>query len=487
MPCSQETLKRTNRREIERELSRRSFAAFCQLAWHVLEPSTPLRWGWALDAMAAHLEAVHNGTIKNLLINVPPGCMKSLMTSVFFPAWEWGPGGRPDLRFISTSHAERLAIRDNLKCRRLVESEWYRERWPLSLEHDQNAKARFETVSSGFRECMAFTSMTGSRGDRVIIDDPLSVNAALSDAELETAKTTFLESVPTRVNDEKSSIIVIMQRLHQNDTSGIILERGLEFEHLMLPMRFDLSRRCKTKIFTDPRTEDGELLFPERFSEETVSGLERTMGAIAAAGQLQQSPVPRGGAVFQREWVKFYKRAQLPPQFEIIVQSWDMTFKAASNSDYVCGLIIARKGANYFVLARKYGRFNYVESKKQIIDLSFEYPKAHTKLIEDKANGSAIIDDLGRDISGIVAIKPTESKEARAQAVTPLFEAGNVFFPDSDEVPWVNEFLAELLQFPAGAHDDQVDALTQGLNFLLHKRTFKYSDRDKLLLRQGIR
>ena len=472
--------------ELDRELAKRSFAEFCKMAWHVLEPATPLKWGWALDAVCMHLQAVHEGKIKRLLMNVPPGCMKSLTTGVFFPAWEWAVGDR-SLRYLSTAHKETLALRDNIKCRRVITSDWYQARWPVTISGDQNAKGKFENTETGFREAMAFTSLTGSRGDRLIIDDPLSVDDALSDAERENVKNTFLEAVPTRLNNENSAIIVIMQRLHEEDVSGLILSHKLGYEHLMLPMRFEPERRCKTSIgFVDPRKEPGELLFPERFNEEQVKELERTMGGFAVAGQLQQSPVPRGGAVFKREWLKFYRKSQLPPHFEIMVQSWDMTFKAADNSDFVCGLVIARKGAEYYVLARKYGRFNYVESKRQIVDMTFEYPKTFKKLVEDKANGSAIIDDLGRDISGIIPIKPTESKEARAQAVTALFEAGNVYFPDPTETPWVNEFITELLQFPTGAHDDQVDALTQGLNYLMHRRTYNFSERDKILLRQGI-
>jgi predicted phage terminase large subunit-like protein len=473
--------------DVERELCQRSFADFCQLAWHVLEPATPLKWGWALDAICEHLQAVHDGQIKRLLMNVPPGCMKSLTTSVLFPAWEWAVGGQ-SLRYISTSHKEALAVRDNIKCRRLIQSEWYQQRWNVQITGDQNQKTKFENTMTGFREAMAFTSLTGSRGDRIIIDDPMSVDDAISDAVRENIKTTFLEAVPTRVNNDDSAIIVIMQRLHEDDVSGVILTHDLGYEHLMLPMRYEPSRKCVTSIgFSDPRTKDGELLFPERFSEKKVTELEKSMGAVASAGQLQQSPVPRGGAVFKREWFRFYRKAQLPPSFEQQIQTWDMAFKAADTSDFVAGHVIARKGANYYIMPnRKYGRFNYVETKRQFIDLTFECPKALKKLVEDKANGSAIIDDLGRDISGIIAIKPKESKEARAQAVTGLFEAGNVYFPHPDDCPWVDSLIAEMLKFPNGAHDDQVDSITQGLNYLLAHKHANFSERDKLLIKQGI-
>ena len=173
-----------DRLAIERELCRRSLADFARMAWPILEPATPLKWGWALDAICAHLEAVTRGEITRLLMTVPPGTMKSLLTGVIWPAWEWGPVGRPELRFISTAHKHDLAVRDNLKCRRLIQSDWYQARWPVHLTSDQNAKTKFENDRTGFREAMAFASMTGARGDRVILDDPLSADDANSEAAL---------------------------------------------------------------------------------------------------------------------------------------------------------------------------------------------------------------------------------------------------------------------------------------------------------------
>ena len=189
-----------------------------------------------------------------------------------------------------------LAVRDNLRCRRLIQSEWYQSRWPVVLTGDQNAKTKFENDQTGFREAMAFTSMTGSRGDRIILDDPISVDDANSAAALASAEMTFTEALPTRLNNATSAKIVIMQRLHERDTSGIILSRDLGYVHLMLPMEFEADRRCQTQIgFSDPRQEDGELLFPERFPAWQVATLKKQMGSYATAGQFQQRPAPREG------------------------------------------------------------------------------------------------------------------------------------------------------------------------------------------------
>lgn len=452
--------------ELDRELARRSLGEFCKMAWNVLEPATPIKWGWALDAMCEHLEAVHNGQIKRLLMNVPPGMMKSLLTGVFFPAWEWGAGGNPSLRYLTTAHKEDLAIRDNLKCRRLISSDWYQERWSVELCGDQNAKKKFENTATGFRESMAFRSLTGSRGDRIIIDDPLSVDDAFSEAALSAAEQTFLEAVPSRVNNQDSAIIVIMQRLHERDTAGIILSRQLGYEHLMLPMRFEPERRCATCIgFTDPRTEDGELLFPERFSEAQVSEMERTMGSFATAGQLQQRPMPRGGGLFKSDWIQHWDK--LPERFDAAVISWDMTFKESATSDFVVGQVWGRKDGAFYLVDQFRGRWDFVKSLEQFVAAARKYPRITRKLIEDKANGPAIISALKRKVTGIIPITPKESKEARANAVTTLWEARNVYLPPPDRYPWVaQDFIPELLAFPSGAHDDGVDAMTQALNDL---------------------
>lgn len=441
--------------ELDQEIARRSLSEFCKMAWHVLEPATPIKWGWALDAMCEHLEAVHNGQIKRLLMNVPPGMMKSLLTGVFFPAWEWGAGGNPSLRYLTTAHKEDLAIRDNLKCRRLISSDWYQERWSVELCGDQNAKKKFENTATGFRESMAFRSLTGSRGDRIIIDDPLSVDDAFSQAALLSAETTFLEAVPSRVNNSDSAIIVIMQRLHERDTSGVILAKELGYDHLMLPMRFEPERRCATCIgFTDPRTEDGELLFPERFSEAQVSEMERTMGSFATAGQLQQRPMPRGGGLFKSDWIQHWDK--LPERFDAAVISWDMTFKESATSDFVVGQVWGRKDGAFYLVDQFRGRWDFVKSLEQFVAAARKYPRITRKLIEDKANGPAIISALKRKVTGIIPITPKESKEARANAVTTLWEARNVYLPPPDRYPWVaQDFIPELLAFPSGAHDDQ--------------------------------
>ena len=225
-----------------------------------------------MDALADHLMATANGDITRLLINVPPGTSKSTGTGVFFPAWLWGPFGWPGARFIGASYEQGLATRDNRKTRLLIDSEWYQDRWPIELTSDQNEKTGFENIKQGFRQSCAVKSMTGKRGDFVLWDDPLSPEKANSETERDTALRVFNETLPSRLNDpENSVIIIIMQRLHEKDPSGHILANEFGYVHLCLPMEFEIERKCKTLIgFEDPRAEEGELLFPERFPRSVV-------------------------------------------------------------------------------------------------------------------------------------------------------------------------------------------------------------------------
>ncbi len=194
------TLTKDDLLAVEKELCARSLSEFARRAWKVLEPAAELKWGWALDAICLHLEAVTEGRITRLLMNVPPGSMKSLLTGVIWPAWEWGPKGMPEKRYVGTAHEETLAIRDSRKCRDLIKSEWYQTLWPIELDPSLDGKREFGNKKKGVRQARAFTSMTGVRGDRVILDDPISADSANSDAKTETARLASTQTLPTRLN-----------------------------------------------------------------------------------------------------------------------------------------------------------------------------------------------------------------------------------------------------------------------------------------------
>lgn len=467
-------------KEAKRELCRRSLAAFARMAWPILEPATELKWGWALDAICAHLEAVTSGEIKRLLVNVPPGSMKSLLTGVIWPAWEWGPRSSPALRYLATAHKQDLAVRDNMKCRRLIQSAWYQRLWPTELVGDQNSKLKFENAATGFREAMAFTSMTGSRGDRVILDDPHSVDDANSAVKLQADILTFREALPSRVNNDQSAIVIIMQRLNEGDVSAVAKELG--YEHLMIPMRFEPDRRCVTSIgWVDPRTSDGELMFPERFPEDQVRDLERTLGAYATAGQLQQRPAPREGGLFKSAW--FSPINALPNDVDRTVRAWDLaaTAKTTSNDpDWTAGVRMSRTRAGVFVIegCRRF-RGSPMEVEQSVIgQAGIDGPQVTVRLAQDPGQaGKAQAETMVRKMAGypVKVERPTGDKATRAAPLAAQAEAGNVRIlvtGDPDRDAWVQPFLDELALFPAGRHDDQVDAAADALNELALGRAY---------------
>lgn len=456
--------------EDERELCAASLSSFARLAWPVLEPATDLKWDWPLDVICEWLESVTKGERRRVLMNVPPGSMKSLLTGVIWPAWEWGPRGMPNKRFLATAHMEKLAIRDNMKCRRLIQSAWFQRLWPLPLTSDQNAKGKFENGATGFREAMAFTSMTGSRGDRVILDDPHSVDDANSPVKLEADILTFREALPSRVNNDQSAIVIIMQRLHERDISAVAADLG--YDHLIIPMRYECDRHGLT--WRGERKE-GALMFPDRFPEKTVAELERSLGAYATAGQLQQRPAPREGGLFKPSW--FVPIGALPSDITRTVRAWDLaaTAKTTSNNpDWTAGVRMSRTREGVFIIesVRRF-RGSPMEVEQSLIgQAAVDGAGVTVRLAQDPGQaGKAQAETFVKKLAGypVKVERPTGDKSTRATPLAAQAEAGNVRIlvtgdPTADA--WVQPLLDELALFPAGAHDDQVDAAADALNEL---------------------
>lgn len=459
-------LTKTDIDNIERELCSRSLAEFAKRAWHVLEPSTELKWGWALDAICLHLEAVTDGKINRLLMNVPPGTMKSLLTGVIWPAWEWGPKSMPDMRYVGTAHEENLAIRDSRRCRDLIKSDWYQELWPIELSRDLDGKREFGNMSKGIRQARSFTSMTGVRGDRIILDDPISADNANSQPKLEAARIAFTETLPTRINSDKSAIVVIMQRLNEKDTSGVILDMDLPYVHLCIPMRFDPERKCKTSIgWEDPRTEEGELMFPERFGEPQVQELEKTLGSYGSAGQLQQAPAPRGGGIIKEEWYDWYTSR---PQLEWRAIYADTAQKTGQENDYSVFECWGRSVTGQAVLLDVLrGKWEAPELLIQARSFWIKHKQDQTCpltaiKVEDKVSGTGLIQTLRREGIPILSIQRDKDKVSRGHDAAPFIESGNVLLPRDES--FISDFLNESSVFPFGSNDDQLDPMFDAIN-----------------------
>jgi predicted phage terminase large subunit-like protein len=450
---------------IEREACKRSLATFVREAWHVLEPGQPYVHGWHVEAVCEHLEAVTRGEITRLLINIPPGTMKSTLVGVFWPAWEWGPKRLQSMRYIGASHEQDLATRDTRKMRNLVASPWFQERWPTVFTGDQNQKTFFETTATGFRQACAVGAMTGRRGDRVFWDDPHSIEKALSDAHRSVALRVFQETLPTRLNNpDRSAIVVVMQRIHEEDVSGYILDHDLGYEHLMLPMEFEPERRCVTSIgWSDPRTTEGELLFPARFSREVVDRDKKVMGALATAGQFQQRPAPRSGAFF--EWEKL-EIVQAVPAMRNTIRYWD---KAGTDGGgaWTAGVKLGQgvDGLWYVldVVRGQWGAAIRERTMRQTAELDGRSVRVWIEQEPGSGGKESAESTISTTLVGFSAHaeRPTGDKALRAEPYSVQVEAGNVRLLAGG---WNQEFINEHKTFPVGKYKDQIDATSGAFN-----------------------
>ncbi len=456
-----------------------SLVGFVREAWHVVEPSVDYVHGWHIDAICLHLEAVTSGEITRLLINVPPGTMKSLLCGVFWPAWEWGPKAKPQMRYLGASYSEHYAKRDSRRMRDLVASEWYQALWGDQVKLTRTGEMAFANARTGSRQGVPFSRLTGGRGDRVIIDDPHSVDGAESEVERLSTVRTFRESVPTRLNDpQRSAIVVVMQRLHEADVSGTILALGLGYEHLMLPMEFEPERRCRTSIgFVDPRTEEGELLFPERFPRAVVERDKVPLGSYAVAGQFQQRPAPRSGGLFQRG---DFEIVEAVPAGAKRCRAWDFAASKARpgrKPDWTAGLRMALVDGVFYVETIARGRWSPAEVERNLKNAaSQDGPTVTIRMPQDPgAAGKADAETKIKLLAGfpVKAISPTGDKATRAKPASAQAEAGNVKLLRGD---WNETFLDEVCAFPNAQFDDQVDAFADALNELALSSSFSFSN-----------
>lgn len=446
---------------LEREYCHRSLANFVRAAWPVFDPTSPLIWGWHIDAICDHLEAVTTGDITRLLINIPPGTMKSSLTNVLWPCWEWGPKQMAHHRIISAAHEQGLAIRDNRSMRRVIQSDWYQRLWPTEIAADQNQKTYFENDATGFRQACAVSSMTGRRGHRVLWDDPLSAENANSQAHIDTVIREFTETLPSRyVDPSRSANVIVMQRLNERDPSGFIIANELGYDHLMLPMEFEPDRRCVTSVgFQDPRTEDDELLFPERFPREVVERDKAVMGEYATAGQFQQRPAPRGGGMFPVDRFEIIQHRPDAKDIVMSVRSWDKAGTSGGGA-YTAGVLMHKlRDGRYVIEDVVRAQLGALDREKRIRQTA-EVDGYRTKIVieqEPGSGGKESAQSTIRMLAGynVTAERVTGDKETRAQPYAAQVQGGNVLLMRG---AWNRPFLDEHESFPAGKYKDQVDA-----------------------------
>lgn len=466
--------------DVKIALAEKSLYQFTIQAWPIVEPK-PFVEGWHIGAIAEHLEACTLGQILKLGILVPPRHSKSTEVCVMWPSWEWGPNNTPESQWLCMSYASKLSTRDSVRCRNIIQSKWYQERWASRylLVGDQNAKERYNNDKNGYRIASSVGGVgTGEGGTRLVIDDPHNIKNI---DKFETQRVATLDwydqVMPTRENDPKATVTaLIMQRSHHRDLAGHIQEQALmdensEWTWLILPCEYDSRRRCVTSIgWEDPRKKDGDLLWENRFGAKEVKALKKRLGAHGTAAQLQQIPSPVEGSIFKKHWFKYYSVRPAIKDFEFIFQSWDLAFKATNTSAYVAGLTFGCIGPKVYLLDRVREHFTFTETCTAILEMTKKWPTGLAKLIEDAANGPAVIDTLRQKIPGILAITPKGTKEGRAHAVSPDVEAGGFYLPSTELASWVDDYVEQLSQFPFGAYKDDMDATTQGLDYARKKQ-----------------
>lgn len=469
------------------ELSRldceESLAEFTRQAWHVIEPGTELKWNWHLDVICAYLEHYYlriNG-LNRLIFNVPPGTMKSICFSVMGPAWLWTM--QPHRRLINFSAEIGLSTRDAMRMRDIISSDWYQDRWgnKVCVAKDQREKQHFANTQKGFRMSLGMGgTITGKRGNDLIIDDALDAKKAFSDVECQAVNDTYDQAVSSRLNDlNVDGIALIMQRLRTNDLTGHLLsKKKTKWVIVRIPMEYegqpsydpvaDLGPGHEHLI--DPRKKRGELMFPARFSKSAVEALKEDLGEYGTAGQLQQRPSPLGGGIIKKEWWRKWPVSKPLPHCFHVFSSNDTAF---SEKDHKDAAYSARTTWGIFedettgkhaliLLEAWWDRVGYPELRKKTRQHHKKFNLDIT-LIERKASGISLIQDMRRLKLPVRGFDPKKlDKVARAYLSTPMFESGLIYYPDRQ---WAEETIDFVAEFPTGAPPsaDITDTVTQAV------------------------
>lgn len=476
------------RRACDRADAAERLLDYTAIMWPVVEPGRPFVRGWAIEAICDHLEAVTAGHIRRLLINVPPGFAKSLLTCVFWPSWEWGPRGRPDLRYMLVSYVASLSMSNSLKLRRLIESDIYRELWPhVAITADQSAKTFFETTRTGFALATSVGgAVMGKRADRGILDDPNNTKEVDSEARTLEARQFVTEVLPTRVNDENTfAQVVIQQRTSERDVSGLLLEHGLVDAHLCIPMEWRTghpyiayAERPTCIGWTDPRTSDGELAFPARFSAEGVARLKRDLssegGDYAVAGQLDQVPVPRGGGMFLDAWFDKVVELDEVPRGGVTVRGWDLAASKGSTSPFTASVKLRLVRGTVYILDATNDRIDAAGVEDHVASVSLaDEPDTIVDVPQDPgAAGKVQVTTLAKRFMGRTYLYSPETgtKEMRAMPLASQAKAGNVVLVKGD---WNRSLVKQMCSFPRGMFKDLVDAASRAFARAAEHRVYE--------------
>lgn len=452
-------------REVQAVL-RQDLCTFLERSFYDLNPTTRFLHNWHLEVLAAELEACRLGKTKRLIINLPPRSLKSHCASIAFPAWLLGHD--PSAQIICASYAQELANKLSSDCRSVVASPWYQDLFPTRLSPQRQALQEFMTVQMGFRMATSVGGgLIGRGADFIIIDDPLKPDEALSETQRKAVNAWYDHTLYTRLNDKQNGcIILIMQRLHEDDLVGHVQELG-PWKMVRFPAVAERDEEYVVQTSYGERRfhrRAGEPLHGERESLETLGQLRETVGEYNFAGQYQQAPAPLGGGLVKMEWFRTCAPADWPPKFETTVQSWDTANKPTELADHSVCTTWGVKDKRFYLLNVLRKRLGYPELKRAVLEQAQMFGPA-TILIEDKASGTQLIQELISDgLHSIKRYEPKMDKVMRMHSVTSTVENGFVFIPEKQ--PWLAEYLHELTTFPKSKYDDQADSTSQALEWL---------------------
>jgi predicted phage terminase large subunit-like protein len=443
-----------------RAACRQDVVSFVRKTFHVLNPGATFHMNWHICAIAHVLEQVGFGKIKRLIITVPPRSLKSIMCSVAFPAWVLGHD--PTMRVIVASYSADLAIKHGNDFRTVVNSAEYHDIFPgMRISAIKNTQSEVVTTLNGFRLAISVDgTLTGRGGDIIIIDDPIAALAALSPKAREHVLDWYFNTLLSRLDDKQNgAIVLVMQRLHEDDLAGALLRGSDEWTVVNLPAIAEQDEEIPIGNGEVHFRRAGDVLHPEREPKEVLDSLRAQLGPEIFSAQYQQRPVPPGGGMIKRTWVRRYDQL---PQSGLIIQSWDVANKQGEENDYSVCTTWRVHEKRYYLIDRLRGRFDFPTLKRKVSEQA-KLHKASQILMEDAGFGTALIQEFKTADFSVVAVKPEYDKKIRMGIQSAKFENGQVFFPK--EAPWLRELEDELFAFPNGRHDDQVDSISQALSY----------------------
>ena len=443
-------------------LIRNNLMAFVQKVFATLCPGQTFIPAWHMEAIAWQLMRILNGEVKRLIINMPPRSLKSIMASVAFPAFALGHD--PTRRIICVSYSGDFAKNHSNDFRAVMESSWYRSAFPTTRVGDvKDTETEIKLTASGFRLASSVGgSLTGRGGNLIIIDDPLKAEDAMSEVKREAANHWFMNTLLSRLDDKRTgAIIVVMQRVHMDDMTGFLLGQSDEWEVLSLPAIADHDEVIPIAADRTYSRKAGEVLSPEREPRYVLDALKLQYGSDVFSAQYQQSPVPPGGAMVKRHWIRRY--SELPPSTGrlITMQSWDTASKGGPDNDWsVCTTWVVCRNKSWYLVDVWRKRVDYPSLKASVQELAKKW-SAQRVLVEDTSTGTPLVQELRNRVSGIITVKPEGDKVSRMAVASAKFEAGQVFLPE--RAPWLPDLETELFAFPGSKHDDQCDSISQAL------------------------